>query len=111
MSRIARPLAAATLVVGTLVATGVPASAATINVSPTTVTTGGSVHLSGDVLAGIIAAYLAQGASPFEAASLGVYLHAAAGEALRDEMGDAGLLASELANRLPKVVKDLAAGS
>ena len=52
MSRIARPLAAVTLVVGTLVATGVPARVATINVSPTAVTAGGSVHLSGDVLAG-----------------------------------------------------------
>lgn len=64
---------------------------------------------SGDVLAGIIAGYLAQGVEPFEAACLGVYLHGATGEVLREEYGTAGLLASELAARLPRVVKDVAA--
>jgi NAD(P)H-hydrate epimerase len=62
---------------------------------------------SGDVLAGMIAAYLAQGLLPFEAACLGVYLHGATGEAIRAEYGDSGLLASEIAGRLPRVVKDL----
>ena len=64
---------------------------------------------SGDVLAGMIGGYLAQGMAPFEAACLGVYLHGATGEALRLEMGEAGLLAGELADRLPRVVKDVAA--
>ena len=64
---------------------------------------------SGDVLAGIIGGYLAQGVAPFEAACLGVYLHGAAGEVLREEYGTAGLLASEIASRLPRVVKDVAA--
>jgi NAD(P)H-hydrate epimerase len=59
---------------------------------------------SGDVLAGGIAGYLAQGVEPFIAAALGVYVHGACGEALREEYGDAGLLASELADRWPKVV-------
>jgi hydroxyethylthiazole kinase-like uncharacterized protein yjeF len=62
---------------------------------------------SGDILAGMIGGYLAQGLAPFDAACLGVYLHAATGEALREEYGDAGLLAGELATRLPRVVKDL----
>lgn len=62
---------------------------------------------SGDVLAGMIAAYLAQGLEPFEAAKLGVYLHAATGESLREEYGDSGLLASEIATKLPRVVKEL----
>lgn len=64
---------------------------------------------SGDVLAGVIAAYLAQGVEPFSAACLGVYVHGGAGEALREEYGDAGLLASELAHRLPRAVKELRA--
>ena len=64
---------------------------------------------SGDVLAGMIGGYLAQGAAPFEAACLGVYFHGAAGEILREEYGSAGLLAGEIAARLPKVVKDVAA--
>ena len=64
---------------------------------------------TGDVLAGMIGSYLGQGVDPFEAACLGVYLHAATGEALREEMGDSGLLASDLAARLPRVSKDIAA--
>lgn len=64
---------------------------------------------SGDVLAGMIGGYLAQGAQPFEAACLGVYLHGAAGEVLREELGSAGLLAGEIAAALPKVVRDIAA--
>jgi NAD(P)H-hydrate epimerase len=62
---------------------------------------------SGDVLAGVIAAYLAQGLEPFAAACLGVYVHAATGEALREDYGDSGLLASELSARLPRVVKEM----
>lgn len=62
---------------------------------------------SGDVLSGMIGAYLAQGLAPFEAACMGVYLHGAAGEALKDEYGEAGLLAGEIAGRLPRVVKDV----
>ena len=63
---------------------------------------------SGDVLAGVIGGYLAQGLEPFEAASLGVYMHGAAGESLRLELGESGLLASELADRIPRVGKDIA---
>jgi NAD(P)H-hydrate epimerase len=62
---------------------------------------------SGDVLAGMIGAYLGQGLAPFEAACLGVYLHAATGESMREEYGDAGLLAGELATSLPKIVRQV----
>jgi NAD(P)H-hydrate epimerase len=65
---------------------------------------------TGDVLAGMIGAYLCQGAAPFEAACLAVYFHGAAGEALRAELGEAGLLASDIAARLPSVVRELTAG-
>lgn len=57
----------------------------------------------------MIAGYLAQGIAPFEAACLGVYLHGAAGEVLREELGSAGLLAGEIARTLPRAVKDIAA--
>ncbi len=56
---------------------------------------------TGDVLAGTIGALLAQGMSPFDAARLGVYLHGLAGEAVRDRIGDAGLLAGDLPDALP----------
>lgn len=64
---------------------------------------------AGDVLAGAIAAFLGQGAAPFEAACLGVYLHGAAGESLREQYGESGLLAGEIADRLPLVVKEVRA--
>lgn len=63
---------------------------------------------TGDVLAGMIGAYLVQGLAPFEAACLGVYLHGACGEALRQELGESGLLASDLAGRLPSLVREFA---
>jgi hydroxyethylthiazole kinase-like uncharacterized protein yjeF len=62
---------------------------------------------TGDVLAGTIGALLAQGLGIFEAAQLGVYLHGMAGEAVRDRIGDAGLLASDLTPELPLARKRL----
>lgn len=58
---------------------------------------------SGDVLAGAIAGLLAQGMSPIDAAALGAYLHGAAGQLASATLGDAGLLAGELADWLPQV--------
>ncbi|MSQ28356.1 MAG: NAD(P)H-hydrate dehydratase [Dehalococcoidia bacterium] len=65
---------------------------------------------TGDVLAGIIAGLMAQGASPFDGASVGVYLHGAAGEAFARAHGDAGLLASDLCALLPDVMRAVKAG-
>lgn len=64
---------------------------------------------TGDVLSGTIAGLLAQGLNPFDAATLGVYLHAEAGEILRSEMGDAGVLASDMLPVLPTVIEELKA--
>jgi hydroxyethylthiazole kinase-like uncharacterized protein yjeF len=62
---------------------------------------------TGDVLTGVIAGLRAQGLSPFDAAACGVYLHAQAGELVRQEMGNAGMLASDLLPILPRVIKTL----
>lgn len=61
---------------------------------------------AGDVLAGVIAAFLAAGLEAFEAASLGVYLHGMAGEIA----GGVGIMASDLANALPQARQELLAG-
>ena len=53
----------------------------------------------GDVLAGMIAALLAQGLAPEPAAECGVCLHAAAGDAAAAE-GERGLLASDLIEQI-----------
>ena len=62
---------------------------------------------TGDVLAGVIAGLLAQGLAPFDAATLGVYLHSAAGRLVREDLGDAGTIASDLLPRLPLAIKAL----
>jgi hydroxyethylthiazole kinase-like uncharacterized protein yjeF len=64
---------------------------------------------TGDVLAGIIGALLAQGLEPSDAARAGVYLHGMAGDVVRDRLGDAGLLASDLPDAVPIVRKRLTA--
>jgi NAD(P)H-hydrate epimerase len=55
---------------------------------------------TGDVLSGTIGSLLAQGLAPFAAARLGVYLHGLAGEAVRQRIGDSGLLASDLPDEI-----------
>lgn len=59
---------------------------------------------SGDVLAGVIGGLLAQGRPAYEAASAAVWLHGAAGAALGP-----GLIASDLPDILPTVLKNIAA--
>jgi len=62
---------------------------------------------TGDVLAGAIAGLLAQGLSPFDAATCGVFLHSEAGEMVKARLGDAGMIASDLLPVLPLVIKQL----
>ncbi len=60
---------------------------------------------TGDVLAGIIAGLLAQRMLPFDAAKLGVYLHSIAGELVSEELTEYSVLASDVVNYIPKVIK------
>jgi len=62
---------------------------------------------TGDVLAGMIAGLLAQQVEPFDAASAGVYLHAAAAELVSASLGHAGLLASDLLYQIPRAIVKL----
>ena len=65
---------------------------------------------TGDVLAGAIAGLLSQGMSLEEAAALGVYVHGAAGDRVREELGDTGMIASDLLTALPLAIKELRRG-
>jgi NAD(P)H-hydrate epimerase len=65
---------------------------------------------TGDVLAGVITALLAQGLDAFDAASLGVYLHALAAERVKQRLGDSGMLASDVAAELPLAIKETKGG-
>ena len=60
---------------------------------------------SGDVLAGVIASFAAQGASPTDAARLGVLAHALAGDAARELHGNHGLMASDIIDGLCSVLE------
>ena len=60
---------------------------------------------TGDVLAGAIVGLLAQGLAPFDAALAGVYLHGLAAEFVRSDLGDAGMVASDLLLALPEAIR------
>ncbi len=59
---------------------------------------------SGDVLSGIIGAFLAQGVDPFLAAVAGAFVHGLAGDLAHKEKGF-HMIASDLIDVLPKVLK------
>ncbi len=62
---------------------------------------------AGDVLAGAVGSFLAQGVAESQAAVLAVGLHALAGDFARDELGEAGVTAGDISSRLPLVIKEL----
>ena len=62
---------------------------------------------TGDVLTGIIGGLLAQGLAPYAAARLGGFLHGAAAEQVRAELGNAGVVASDLLDRIPAIMAGL----
>ncbi|MEN9685944.1 MAG: hypothetical protein RLZZ28_1730 [Bacteroidota bacterium] len=57
---------------------------------------------SGDLLTGMITALLAQSYSPLHAALLGVYLHGFAGDLAAEKFGQAGMMATDIADMLPE---------
>jgi NAD(P)H-hydrate epimerase len=65
---------------------------------------------TGDVLAGAIVGLLAQGVLPYQAAVLGAYLHARAGEIAAEELETtASVLAGDVADALPAALSELGA--
>lgn len=66
---------------------------------------GMAVGGSGDVLAGILVSLLGQGVVPVEAAALGVWLHGAAGDICAREIGQYGMLPSDMIGVLPRLLE------
>ena len=63
---------------------------------------------TGDVLSGAIGALLAQGMSPFDASTLGVYLHGDAGNRAARTRGTIGVTAGDVADQLAMASRSLA---
>ena len=66
---------------------------------------GMAVGGSGDVLAGIIVSLLGQGIAPLEAAAAGAWLHGAAGDLCAEELGQYGMLPTDMLQKLPRLLK------
>ena len=66
---------------------------------------GMAVGGSGDVLSGIIVSLLGQGIAPLEAAACGAWLHGAAGDICAEEIGQYGMLPTDMLNVLPRLLK------
>lgn len=60
---------------------------------------------AGDVLTGVIAAFLAQGYRPEQAATMGVYIHGLAGDMAAEEFGEVGMTASDIADYIGRAIR------
>lgn len=58
---------------------------------------------SGDVLSGIIGAFLAQGIHPFTAATAGVYIHGRCADNVADRLSQTGMLPTDVIDELSRI--------
>lgn len=73
------------------------------DLAPTSLATAGT----GDVLAGSIGAFLAQGLAPMDAAALAVFVGARAATNRAERFGDLGVIASDLPDAIAEVLAEL----
>ncbi len=66
---------------------------------------GMAVGGSGDVLSGIIVSLIGQGIDPLEAAACSAWLHGAAGDVCAEEIGQYGMLPTDMVQALPRLMK------
>lgn len=59
---------------------------------------------AGDVLTGVIGAFIAQGYRPDLAATIGVYIHGLAGDLAASEIGQFGVIASDISDHLGRAI-------
>jgi hydroxyethylthiazole kinase-like uncharacterized protein yjeF len=65
---------------------------------------------SGDALAGAIVAFLARGLAPLAAAYAAVWVHGRAGALLAADVGQTGALATEIADAMPRAIRQIVEG-
>jgi NAD(P)H-hydrate epimerase len=61
----------------------------------------------GDVLTGIITSLLGQGYSAWDACRVGVFMHGYAADMVAEEMGEIGICATDVQNKLPAACNKL----
>lgn len=66
---------------------------------------------TGDVLTGVVTAFVGQGLEPFDAARLGVYIHGLAGDLAVRPLGQVSLIATDLLKFLPAAFQKFASAS
>lgn len=84
--------------------TAVPSGNALVN---TTGNSGLAKGGSGDVLTGVIASLLAQGASPVQAAAGGVWLHGRAGDLAAERLTAYGMTPEDVVSALPAAIGEV----
>ena len=80
-------------------------AAVSVSYPVTTLFVGMATGGSGDVLAGILVGLLGQGIPPLEAAACGAWLHGAAGYLAARELGQYGMLPTDMLRCLPRLLK------
>ncbi len=91
---------------GTLIASTMPDGQNALIINPTG-NPGMATAGSGDVLAGIIGSFLAQGLTTIDAASVGVYVHGLAGDLAAATMGQTGVMATDICKYTSYAIKDI----
>ena len=66
---------------------------------------------TGDVLAGCIGSFIAQGLAPFDAGKLGVFIHGKSADSLMVQTGYRGMTATDVINEISTVIRQYEIGS
>jgi NAD(P)H-hydrate epimerase len=62
---------------------------------------------SGDILAGMIAGFAAQGFGPLHAACCGAYLHGLAGDRCAAKLSQYGMLPTDMLSEIPQIFREI----
>jgi len=65
---------------------------------------------SGDILSGMVGAFLARGMDSLAALEAGVFLHGLAGNLARDEKGEEGVIAGDILEAIPRAILKVQSG-